>query len=233
VPRSVIPTARRGEIFSEVLRLKAEHAGLRVAELKRLLMARHPTLPSRRTLGDWLGGETNPLASANSFDSRPSEELSFFLGAWIGDGWGDENDGGKRMLLKVRSYDFAKEFADCAAKVLAKTDSYWVRRVVDRKGRWYLVKVTSFMLYDFVRQPLSRVEDLIRPFPSPFLRGLCTAEGNPTVSIEMTDGPYLAAGVDVGIMTWSFSNLRKLCSLIWDSIPVESALTCVKGSEPT
>jgi intein-encoded DNA endonuclease-like protein len=142
-------------------------------------------------------GSNSPLTGKNLFVAKPSEELSFFLGAWLGDGWADENDGGKRLLLKVRSYDFAKEFADCAAAILRKTDSYWVRRVIDKAGEWYLVKATSFQLYGFVNQSLEELRTTIEPFPKGFLRGFFTAEGNPSVSIEQTHGPYLGVGVVV------------------------------------
>jgi intein-encoded DNA endonuclease-like protein len=153
--------------------------------------------PSRGTIRRWANGATSPFSGKRIFDGQPSPELSFFLGAWIGDGWADENDGGKRMLLKVRSYDFAKEFAECAAKILGKTDSYWVRRVTDKAGKWYLVKVTSFMLYEFANRPLADLRKSIEAYPRGFLRGIFTAEGNPSVSIEQTRGPYLSVGLEV------------------------------------
>ncbi len=152
-------------------------------------------LPSRQTIGRWALGKNSPFYGKRLFDGKASEELSFFLGAWIGDGWADENDGGKRLLLKVRSYDFAKEFADCAAKVLGKTDSYWVRRVVDKNGKWYLVKVTSFSLFDFVNRPAESLKPEIVAFPRGFLRGIFTAEGNPSVSIERRGRPRLSLGL--------------------------------------
>ncbi len=159
-----------------------------VANLTRGLRLSSYVLPSRETLRRWALAKTSPFSGKRIFDARPSGELSFFLGAWIGDGWSDENDGGKRMLLKVRSYDFAKEFATVAAKILQKTDSYWVRRVVDETGSWYLVKVTSFMLYEFVNQPFENLRGFIELFPRAFLRGLFTAEGNPSTSISRRYG---------------------------------------------
>jgi hypothetical protein len=60
------------------------------------------------------------MTSVTAFNAEPSEELSFFLGAWLGDGLGDDADGGKRLLLKVRSLDFANEFANSATLVLKK-----------------------------------------------------------------------------------------------------------------
>jgi len=154
-------------------------------------------LPSLGTIRRWAAGATSPFSGKRIFDGRPSGELSFFLGAWIGDGWADENDGGKRMLLKVRSYDFAKEFADCAARILHKTDSYWVRKVHDKRGRWYLVKVTSFQLYEFLNRPLEFLLQAVESFPNEFLRGVFTAEGNPVLSIQQRRGPRLEVGLTV------------------------------------
>jgi intein-encoded DNA endonuclease-like protein len=162
-------------------------------------------LPARQTIQRWIFEQASPFSGKNLFSPLPCEELSFYIGAWLGDGWGDENDGGKRMLLKVRSYDFAKEFADCAAKVLGKKDSYWVRRVIDSRGKWYLVKVTSFMLYDFLSKPLDSVLEVAVKNRNGFLRGFFTAEGNPTASIETLPKPYLSIGV-----TASNSNRRIL-----------------------
>ncbi len=168
-----------------------------VAALTKELTTTGLILPSRETIKRWALAKTSPFSGKRIFNEQPSEDLSFFLGAWIGDGWGDENDGGKRMLLKVRSYDFAKEFATSAAKILQKTDSYWVRRIVDETGMWYFVKVTSFMLYDFLNQPLGTLRKYVEPFPRGFLRGFFTAEGNPSVSVAKRNGPLLSIGLDL------------------------------------
>ncbi len=169
--------------------------GAGVGELRKRLETCGYTLPSRETIRRWALGRTSPFSGKRIFDASPSEELSFFLGAWIGDGWGHECDGGKRMLLKVRSYDFANEFAHAAAKILHKTDSYWVRRIRDYTGMWYLVKITSFMLYDFANQPFETLRGYIEPFPKAFLRGFFTAEGNPSVSVSKRGGPLLDVGL--------------------------------------
>ena len=62
---------------------------------------------------------------------------------------------------------------------------------------WYLVKVTSFMLYDFANRPLEALRANIERCPKGFLRGFFTAEGNPSVSLERTNGPYLQTGLVV------------------------------------
>ena len=121
------------------------------------------------------------MTRVTAFNAEPSEELSFFLGAWLGDGWGDDDDGGKRLLLKVRSLDFAKEFASSATAVLKKQNPYLSSSIVDKKGQWYQVKVTSVLLYELANRPFGQLSSLIKPHPIGFLRALFTAEGNPAV----------------------------------------------------
>ncbi len=194
VGRKFAPISDRMRVYRLVREIVDAKRFTTLKDLTEELRPNGYTLPSRETIKHWVRGETSPFSGKRIFDSLPSEELSFFLGAWIGDGWSDESDGGKRMLLKVRSYDFAREFAEAAAKILHKTDTYWVRRIRDETGMWYLVKVTSFMLYDFVNQPLEALRTSIEPFPKGFLRGFFTAEGNPSVSIQQR-GPTLDVGV--------------------------------------
>jgi intein-encoded DNA endonuclease-like protein len=119
----------------------------------------------------------------NEFKAEPTEELSFFLGAWLGDGWADDSDGGKRLLLKVRSRDFAEEFARSATKLLHKTKPYVAREVRDSNGVWYVVKATSLLLYEFAVQPFATLQPFLRPHPIGFLRSFFTAEGNPSVAV--------------------------------------------------
>ena len=101
------------------------------------------------------------------------------------------------MLLKVRSYDFAKEFADSAARILGKTDSYWVRRVNDARGQWFLVKVTSRLLYDFANRPFEELSPVVGAFPASFLRGFYAAEGSVSVNVSLRNGPRLNVGIDL------------------------------------
>ncbi|MDA4115476.1 MAG: hypothetical protein OK442_02840 [Thaumarchaeota archaeon] len=138
------------------------------------------------------------MTSVNEFNAEPSEELSFFLGAWLGDGWGDDADGGKRLLLKVRSLDFANEFADSATAILNKRESYFARSIVDENGQWYQVKVTSILLYELANRPFGQLSGYIKPHPTGFLRAFFTAEGNPAVSVNRSrDSPTLELTVCV------------------------------------
>jgi len=132
----------------------------------------------------------------NAFVPIASSELSFFLGAWLGDGWADEADGGKRLHLHVRSKDFAEEFANAATVVLRKASRpYRARLTKEDDGDWYDVKVTSVRLSRFLAQPFNVVAPIIERSPSGFLRGFSTAEGNPSVSVQ--SGPPVTLAVSV------------------------------------
>ena len=104
--RRFAPISDRMKVYELVRRLVDAKGFLGVADLKKELATTGSTLPSKQTIRRWALAKTSPFSGKRIFNAQPSEELSFFLGAWIGDGWSDENDGGKRMLLKVRSYDF-------------------------------------------------------------------------------------------------------------------------------
>lgn len=186
--RSPLSLAERQAIFLEARRLKISHPSVEPEELRDLLSRRFPRLPSKITIDRWLGGKTAPMTSTIMFEASPSEELSFFLGAWLGDGWSDESDGGKRLLLKVRTREFAEEFATSATTILKKKEPYLARRILEENGTWYQVKVTSVLLYELVNRPFAELIRFIDSHPRGFLRGFFTAEGNPSVSISGDSG---------------------------------------------
>jgi hypothetical protein len=103
VKKNPAPTLERMKTYEMVPRLVEEG----IEERPELLMLRlkQPGLavPSRQTVLRWVRNTHSPTSSLRMFDPRPSDELSFFLGAWLGDGWANENDGGKRLLLMVSS----------------------------------------------------------------------------------------------------------------------------------
>ena len=112
----------------------------------------------------------------------PSKELSFVIGAFLGDGW-------KRKVKNLRSgndyrislasidKEFTKKFSKCVASVLNKKEaSIYVRK---RKGKRPLYEVTysSKLLYDFLDRPFKDIISVAIVYPSHFLRGLFDAEG--------------------------------------------------------
>lgn len=186
--RSPLSLAEREAIFSEVHRLKQSNPDLDFAALRGLLSSRFERLPSLETLKRWNANSAAPMTSVNKFEAQPSEEFSFFLGAWLGDGWADQSDGGKRLRLKVRSRDFAEEFARSASVILHKANPYVASQIQDENGIWYQVKVTSLLLYELANRSFAELVRYIEPYPAGFLRGFFTAEGNPSVAVSHDSG---------------------------------------------
>lgn len=103
-------------------------------------------------------------------DLTPSPELSYLLGVR----YGDMGFGVRLVLLKVKSRDFAEEFARCAGMVVGK--EYEVKPT---KEGYYKVQVNSIVLNEFLSLPLEDHHEWIKPFPADFLRGFFDSEGNP------------------------------------------------------
>ncbi len=172
-------------------------------------------LPSRETVRRWSLGLSSPFTNVLQADLRPSGHLSFYYGAWAGDGWEDTNDGGARMRLKVRSGSFAEEFAESANHVLKRRKPCRVWKTCDASGDWYNVKVTSVELLEFVRRPFADIAGDISKFPREFLRGFYTAEGNPSVNVQRSRGIRLDAGIvvsncDSGLLAFARGLLLEL-----------------------
>ena len=206
MPKSAVSLLERARTYGAVREYARSNPGLGPSAATRELKRKGYTVPSRETVRHWILDATSPLTGVNVFTPLPSDELSFFLGSWLGDGWGDESDGGKRMRLKVRSQSFAVEFAHAASVLLSKSKDYRVWKTADEHGSWYNVKVTSVQLYKYVTQDLEVLRRVIVPFACGFLRGFATAEGCPSVSISKRRGPR----IDVGV-TISNSDLDLLC----------------------
>ncbi|MEM3804089.1 MAG: LAGLIDADG family homing endonuclease [Conexivisphaerales archaeon] len=165
--------------------LMVKNSGLKDAKLiQQAPKEKGMYVPSLITIRRWIKGNTSPYSNVNIFEPKPSDSLGFFIGAWLGDGWADDSDGGKRLFLKVMSESFAKEFAEAASFILQKKNSYKLHRLSTGGTAWYQVKVTSLLLYSFLVRPLSSLKEVVVQAPKGFLRGLFTADGNPSVSIN-------------------------------------------------
>ncbi|MGA2666344.1 MAG: LAGLIDADG family homing endonuclease [Nitrososphaerales archaeon] len=195
--RDPAPTLDRVKAYEMVRRLVEEGTERRPATLSVRLKEAGLIVPSRMTIRRWVNDTNSPVSILRRFEPVPSEELSFFVAAWIADGWGDENDGGKRMRLKVRSRTFAEEFARCASVILSKSKPYRVWTTSDEGGTWYNVKATSLELFAFANRDLESLKETISQNPRGFLRGLFTAEGCPCISLSTKRNLRLDVGITI------------------------------------
>jgi hypothetical protein len=130
------------------------------------------------TVDHWIYGERHPFGSFTIPDLTPSRELSYVLGAFLGDGCAFKTRSIKGTILyevqlAVRDRDFANEFNKCISKILRKDGGY----SIFERGGYYAVRVTNRILYEFLKKPWKMHKQIIEKFPAEFLRGFFDSEG--------------------------------------------------------
>jgi intein-encoded DNA endonuclease-like protein len=99
---------------------------------------------------------------------------------------------------------------------MEKTKPYLARRTEEKYGVWYQVKVTSLLLYELANRPFEDLVPYIEPYPTGFLRGFFTAEGNPSISINRSHGrPVLqvtlcVSNTEIGYVHFAIKSVERL-----------------------
>jgi intein-encoded DNA endonuclease-like protein len=109
---------------------------------------------------------------------KPSWDLSFTAGAFLGDGsFVEDSDYHHHVKLAVRDYDFAKAFNDSVATILGRRPN--VVLVTSNKGKtFYESKYSCRPLGLFLERPLKQLLPDVSNYPAGFLRGLFSADGS-------------------------------------------------------
>jgi len=127
------------------------------------------------TLCHWFYHGYHPLGSSNIFDVEQSPELSYVIGAILGDG-SLYNKNGKGLIdLAVKDREFAEAFSDAISSVLQKKRNY---KVQEYENGNYRVSVCSYQLFRFLKKPIEELEPYAKAYPNAFLCGLYDAEGS-------------------------------------------------------
>ena len=108
---------------------------------------------------------------------KPSWDLSFAAGAFLGDGsFVEDSDYHHHVKLAVRDYGFAKAFNDSVAIILGRRPN--VVLVTSNKGKtFYESKYSCRSLGLFLERPLKQLLPDVSNYPAGFLRGL-SADGS-------------------------------------------------------
>lgn len=136
------------------------------------------------TVNGWIQGKSSPLKKINTFERKPSQELSYITGVIIGDGnlrlkiYKVRPRTG-RIRLTVKDKEFALIFNKCVAKLLQRKKLYSIRPTKD--GR-YEVAAFSLMLAEFLVQEFDNLKSFIEAYPSDFIRGFVDSEGWPNTT---------------------------------------------------
>jgi len=153
------------------------------------------------TVSHWINGNRKP-AIMNIFRDEASPQLSYIIGAALGDGCSLEKSG--CVKLEVTDKDFAQVFNSSMARLFNRevSNKIFVRRFEGDRLPLFVVKHNSKQLTNLLRLPMKKLLDLAFAFPREFLRGFFDAEGH--VDVSATDYFSVIAGVE---------NLNKLLLL--------------------
>ncbi len=183
--RSVLPLSLRLSLHSESIRL-AENTGWGYKRVSKALSLKHGLRVPTSTVHSWLRGRCTPFGSCNVFRNEPSPELSYVIGAVLGDGtvYTSKRHYNDEVRLSVTDRDFAEAFANDLSALFPNHDRFRVASDAYDGLQRYVVRVGSTMLVEFMSQPLSMLDSLIRRYRHQFVRGFFDAEGSAIVSVS-------------------------------------------------
>lgn len=173
-----LPVERRLELYRRAMELA--ELGWDAAKIGREIGV------CRGTVYDWKIGRRKPEKQWKFPDLSPSEELSYVLGVYYGDGCASIRKKGLWMSdysisLSVTDKDFVEEFGRCLSKILHKDYPIHKREGTSAWGKHfarYELKACNRLLYEYLKKPLESHKTLIEEFPASFVRGFFDSEGN-------------------------------------------------------
>ncbi|BFI73068.1 DNA endonuclease [Nanoarchaeota archaeon] len=166
-------------IHNEVISLRQE--GLSYNKIVNYIKEKYNVKISKATVIRWCNNITDPFKKLNLGDIKPSPELSYIIGAFLGDGdlYFREKNYEYRVRIRVIDKEFAEEFAKCAKKLGFDVDLFFERDRT-RSDRW-AARIKSKQLYMFLNRDWRELLQFSMPYIKYFLRGFYDAEGYPVV----------------------------------------------------
>lgn len=173
------------QVYREALQVHDENdwGSARIAEE---LSAKYQVKIRAPTVSRWLTGKRNPEAKCTLFTPKPSPDLSYFTGVFIGDGTITSGScpSTKKVTLMTVDKDLAKMFDKAATSFLDRGNPYGVRYCASAQK--YRVRIYSTLLADFLKKPFEKTKHLTQKYPAEFVRGFFDAEGS--IGVTLTKG---------------------------------------------
>jgi intein-encoded DNA endonuclease-like protein len=157
-------------------------------------------------------------------DLTPRPELSYLIGAYLGDGQtaGEED---KKVRFKVADLDFANILNETVSRVLGTR-----LRVIRIERGFHCVVYDSAVLYDFLQQPIEPLIPYAETSPESFLRGFFDAEGYVTPRLDYQSKRLL--GLTIGVANSNPDYLGCVKRLLVDQGIQSSYRLTHKAGEP-
>ena len=166
-------------MYNEVRSLKKEGFGYR--RIVKIISERYKVQISKATVIRWCKDQADPLKKLNLGELKPSPELSYLVGAFLGDGdlFYDQTKQEYRVRIRVKDKEFADEIKRCAEKLNFKVHFFYEEDKT-RTDRW-AVYIKSKQLYMFLKKDWKELLETSKPYLKDFLRGFYDAEGYPVI----------------------------------------------------
>jgi intein-encoded DNA endonuclease-like protein len=151
------------------------------------------------TIRGWLVDGRRPWTRYELFKPISSDQLSYAIGVYLGDGSISRWRNRTFLRLRVKDKEFADRFSFTCAQILEK-EPYSVRRVEDRDI--YETSVANVSFCKFLSQGDTKLDGYLREHPSAFVRGLADSDGCPAVTATRKRGkPWFFVQVVVATST--------------------------------
>lgn len=213
-----LPLDRRIKLYSEALSLHKN--GLSPRAIEKRFRSTYGYSVAATNINKWIYHGARPDTRANIPNLSPSPQLSYFLGAYLGDGYRYCNPKNRvfRIGFKVKDRDFAKHASRAVAYVLRRRPIRPWTAKGDGEGQdaFYVFTAASWTLRSFLTGSLERLLAVALNYPRDFLRGIFDAEGFVTVSRERN---LMQLHVGIGMSKRTIINVVRRVLLVQFGIP--------------
>ncbi|MEM2083649.1 MAG: LAGLIDADG family homing endonuclease [Nitrososphaerota archaeon] len=167
------------KIYEEAIKLHKENnfGGRRISKI----IEEKYGIKLHWTIKGWIYKGKHPLG--NSKKVKLCRELAYVIGAWLGDGTLAYYRRRSNYLikLKVKDYDFAKEYGRCAG--IANGNPVPYRPIREKHDGKYSVKFCNVQLFYLLKKSKENpwiLMPYIKLFPAEVCRGFFDSEGSPS-----------------------------------------------------
>ena len=136
---------------------------------------------SRDLVGYWLRGNRPKRVSKYEPDLRPSKDLAYVAGFYLGDGKdaGDEH----KVRFGLADPEQLEYVGGLVAGLLGRAP-----KPLGMEGGFYVVQYDSVVLSEFLNHDIEWVVEYLKDFVSDFIRGFFDAEGYASCRVDLVAG---------------------------------------------
>ncbi len=160
---------------------------------------------SSDTIGRWIRGEMPKRVSRYEPDLKPSADLAYVAGFYLGDGKeaGEEH----KVRFGLADREQLEYVGGLVAKILGRAP-----KPCGRDGPFYIVDYDSVVLSNFLNQEVKVLVSYLREFVKEFLQGFFDAEGYASCHVDVRH--RRVGNFQVGIANTNLEYIQTVTSLL-------------------